>query len=300
MKWTILCIVSLFVCRLYGQDTLYQSRALIASKNLQEAYTLLNEYSKTNKDSTTLILHADLCYELEFYDMAANKYIELLTLLPHNFYARKQLALCCSLNGNFKTAAEQWEIVCKQQPTEKYNWYFLAQAQTKLSNEDAAIIAWSNAIVIDTFFTDALIARSKLYLKNKKYEAALSDIDTCLKVLQYQDYLFNDRGLALIGLKRYKEAERMFEANIKHNEKNVHAWFGVGMCYSAQRNYLKAIDAFDIAIALKPDFEIAFFRRGLAKLELNKSVQGCEDLMQAHSLGYPDALFYLKKYCNRD
>lgn len=300
MKWITLWILSLFVYKLHAQDTLTQSKSLIAAGKLQEAALLLNTYCKSNTDTTALLLCADTWYELGIYNTALEHYTSLLYITPNNLYARRQRALSASLHGNYKSAAEEWKQVCGLLPADKYNWYFLAQAQSNLSNDDAALVAWNKAIKIDTFFTEALIARSKLYLKTKKYEDALSDIDSCLKVLQYQDYLFHDRGLALLGLKRYKEAERMFETNIKHNEKNVHAWFGIGMCYTAQRNYVKAIDAFDIAVTLKPDFEIAYFRRGLAKLELNKQNLGCEDLMKAHNLGYPDALFYLKKYCNRD
>jgi tetratricopeptide (TPR) repeat protein len=74
----------------------------------------------------------------------------------------------------------------------------------------------------------------------------------------------------------------------------------LGNVYQGSRSYAKAIDAYDVCIALRPDFELAYFKRGLSKLEINQQERGCEDLQQALSLGYVDALMYLKKFCGRE
>ncbi len=294
-------LISLFTITLSakGQDTLSICKGLVEQGKFHEASIIIDAFCEHHDDTNAFLLCADTWYTLEMYDQAAKRYTSLVYLTKQPYEHIRKRALCLSLSEQYKPAEKEWQRVCTIQPNDKYNWYLLAQACKNLSEDERAIQALTKAIVIDSVFSDALTARSKLYLRQRNYQLALQDIDTCLKLLQYQETLFHDRGLALIGLKRYREAERMFNTIIKHEEKNAHAWFGLGSVYHAERNYEKALDAFDITISLKPDFEIAYFKRGLVKLELNNQT-GCDDLLKAHQLGFPDALFYLKKYCNRD
>jgi tetratricopeptide (TPR) repeat protein len=280
-----------------AQDTLTISKQLISEHKLNEAVVLLDEYNNHHTDSTALILTGDTYYLLNFYEVAANRYTELLLLHPTHFYTLKKRAMSYYMASLFKQAHTEWTKVCRLQPDDKYNWYFLALINQQLGDDKGAIKSWSGVIKQDTFFVDALTARSILYLKTRQYRLALSDIDSAIKISQFNELLFSHRALALLGLKRYKEAEMMYERLLKYNEKNYHAWFGLGNVYFGATHYAKAIDAYDVCLAINPNFEIGYFKRALTQLELNQEQKACPDLLKAHELGYPDALFYLKKYC---
>jgi aminopeptidase N len=64
------------------------------------------------------------------------------------------------------------------------------------------------------------------------------------------------RGIEHFREQEYIEAEQQFQAAIKLNRGNSWAWYNLGLLYMTQRNWNKALDAFDQALNgnLKPDW----------------------------------------------
>jgi tetratricopeptide (TPR) repeat protein len=283
-----------------AQDTLNSCNNLFGQKNYAKIVLLLDEFVKSHKqDTTAWELCGDAYYEMSLFGNAAQRYTENLLLTKGNQRIYKKRANCYYYAKEYKAARYEWEDVCRMLPDDKTNWYYLGLTYQQIEHYQDGINALTQALNIDSVFVLALQARGNLYLKTQQYYLALGDIDSSLKITQYNEQQFINRGLALIGLKRFKEAEKIYERIIQRNEKNVHAWFGLGNVYHLSRNYAKAIDAFDVCVALRPDFELAYFKRGLSKLEINQQERGCADLQEALSLGYMEALIYLKKFCGR-
>ncbi|MBK8315983.1 MAG: tetratricopeptide repeat protein [Acidobacteria bacterium] len=64
------------------------------------------------------------------------------------------------------------------------------------------------------------------------------------------------RGIEHFREQEYVEAEQQFQAAIKLNRGNSWAWYNLGLLYMTQRNWNKALDAYDQALggALRPDW----------------------------------------------
>lgn len=64
------------------------------------------------------------------------------------------------------------------------------------------------------------------------------------------------RGIEHFREQEYIEAEQQFQAAIKLNRGNSWAWYNLGLLYIAQRNWNKALDAFDQGLngTLRPDW----------------------------------------------
>jgi aminopeptidase N len=64
------------------------------------------------------------------------------------------------------------------------------------------------------------------------------------------------RGIEHFREQEYVEAEQQFQAAIKLNRGNSWAWYNLGLLYTAQRNWNKALDAFDQCLngSLRPDW----------------------------------------------
>ncbi|MFN7944843.1 MAG: M1 family aminopeptidase [Blastocatellia bacterium] len=64
------------------------------------------------------------------------------------------------------------------------------------------------------------------------------------------------RGIEHFKEQEYIEAEQQFQAAIKLNRGNSWAWYNLGLLYMTQRNYQKALDAFDMALNgnVRPDW----------------------------------------------
>ena len=128
---------------------------------------------------------------------------------------------------------------------------------------------------------------------------AIQDYDSALKLQPRSADLYLQRGMALISLKKYKDAISMFNRAIKFKPGYYHAYYSRGRARLEMKEFKTAILDFDTAVAIKPDFEIAYFTRGIAKLELNSLLRdaACADLRKAARLGYGEAYNYIKKYC---
>jgi tetratricopeptide (TPR) repeat protein len=119
------------------------------------------------------------------------------------------------------------------------------------------------------------------------------------------------RGIEHFHEQEYTEAEQQFQAAIKLNRRLSWAWYNLGLLYLTQRNYQKALDAFDEALNgdLRPDWvEVwAYIYRGnawdamdqreRAIAEYNKAVSNGNnyDNAQAVAQGYLAQPFDPKK-----
>jgi tetratricopeptide (TPR) repeat protein len=85
-------------------------------------------------------------------------------------------------------------------------------------------------------------------------------VDPDMKILRSSEELRQGviirRGIEHVREQEYVEAEQQFQAAIKLNRGLSWAWYNLGLLYLTQRNYTKALDAFDQALNgnLRPDW----------------------------------------------
>ena len=60
----------------------------------------------------------------------------------------------------------------------------------------------------------------------------------------------------------------------------------------------EAINDYNKAIGLNPNYGYAYYNRGLAKIRLGQKDDGCLDLYKAGELGFAEAYDLIKQYCN--
>ncbi|MFN0086957.1 MAG: M1 family aminopeptidase [Blastocatellia bacterium] len=96
-----------------------------------------------------------------------------------------------------------------------------------------------------------------IFTKSKPIEII---VDPDAKILRSSEDLRQGvivrRGIEHFREQEYVEAEQQFQAAIKLNRGNSWAWYNLGLLYMTQRNWNKALDAFDQALGgnLRPDW----------------------------------------------
>jgi tetratricopeptide (TPR) repeat protein len=97
------------------------------------------------------------------------------------------------------------------------------------------------------------------------------------------------RGIEHYREQEYIEAEQQFQAAIKLNRQLSWAWYNLGTLYLMQRNYQKALDAFDMALNgnLRPDWiEVwSYIYRGNAWDALDQRARAIAEYNKAISNG---------------
>lgn len=65
-------------------------------------------------------------------------------------------------------------------------------------------------------------------------------------------------------------------------------------------DYKEAIEDYDRAIELAPDYVEAYFGRGVTKIIMMQEKDGCLDLSKADELKHPQAQVTIKQFCNKN
>ena len=113
-----------------------------------------------------------------------------------------------------------------------------------------------------------------------------------------EDYF--TRGLAKYDLEYYKGAVEDFNKAIQLKPDYADAYFNRGFAKNYLRDYKGAIVDLNKAIQLKPDYADAYTYRGAAKFDLKDTIGACADWSKAGELGSAKALTYFKEFCIQD
>ncbi len=116
--------------------------------------------------------------------------------------------------------------------------------------------------------TEAGNERQTVYLKGTSIDFDIQTKSKPVEVIVDPDYkviksseelrqgVIVRRGIEHFREQEYVEAEQQFQAAIKLSRSHSWAWYNLGVLYMTQRNYSKALDAFDQALNgnLRPDY----------------------------------------------
>ena len=142
---------------------------------------------------------------------------------------------------------------------------------------------------------------TKLYRGNK----ALVLLNKVLSLLNKENdvehlmeiKILNNRGKCLIFLNRYEEAIDTYQ---KINELKIDAknYLKIGVCYYNKKNIDEAINNYNKAIELNPNFTEAYFNKGICLSNQQKKEEAIEVFNKAIEIVNNDAELYLNRgYC---
>lgn len=63
-------------------------------------------------------------------------------------------------------------------------------------------------------------------------------------------------------------------------------------------DYLAALKLYDESITINPKYDLAYYNRGITKLNLSDTKGACIDLKKAKELGYKKVEETISKFCN--
>jgi Tfp pilus assembly protein PilF len=118
----------------------------------------------------------------------------------------------------------------------------------------------------------------------RRFREAILDFTKAIELDRMYAAAFNNRGIAYRALKRNEEAIQDFREAIRHDPNDPTAFNNRGNAYKDLLNCEKAIEDFTTAIQLDPSFGLAFANRARCLRQLAKHDQALHDFERAIEL----------------
>jgi tetratricopeptide (TPR) repeat protein len=116
----------------------------------------------------------------------------------------------------FKAAEQYFSSAIKVRPEEPDVYIFRAEAYVALGKNDSAIKDYTQVLKLNPNNALAYYNRGTIYLgKDYDYKKALKDFDALLLLAPKYVNAYINRSLALMGLKRYEDAEKDLDVALK-------------------------------------------------------------------------------------
>jgi len=140
------------------------------------------------------------------------------------------------------------------------------------------------------------LAKHFFYLGNALYEQedfedSINAYSTSLELDEYAG-AYSNRGLAYAELGERKRAIEDYDKAIELNPDFAEAYYNRGIAYAKQQKYNEAIKDFDKAIELNPNLAEAYIGRGVTYAEQQKYNEAIKDFDKAIELNPDDAEAY--------
>ena len=186
--------------------------------------------------------------------------------------------------GLYDAAIVAYTLAILLEPDDADAYYNRGLAKYNLDQYFAAIADYDMAIRLKPDDAAAYINRGLAKANLKQYFAAISDYDMAILLEPDDADAYYNRGNAKVGLEQYFAAISDYGMAILLEPDDAAAYINRGLAKENLKQYAAAISDYDKAIRLKPDFAHAYLYRGLAKYRLGRTWEAKQDLWTAWEL----------------
>lgn len=241
----------------------------------------VNEQELTNSYQKK-IGEADRLYNQKEFLSAITAYSEASLIDPSQTYPRDRireieglLTLQTQTSGETKTDSQ---TVIEDLPGNNFSRTTSSNASVELYNEgleryyesdmNGALEKFTEAIKLDSSFTDAYYNSGFIKLNQGDYEEAIADFDLVISISP-TDKAYFYKGRALLGMNRLEDAVEQFTNAINLNNQFFYAFNNRGNVRFQLGDYQGAIDDFTETLTINTDYVFAYNNRGNARFKLN-------------------------------
>jgi tetratricopeptide (TPR) repeat protein len=203
----------------------------------------------------------------ENYRCALAELDEALRLNPRHYWSAVQRGICHMELKEYLVAAADFGQCIGLWPDFAWSYFNRGCVFNQVGRKAEALADFTAALQRDPRFTPAAFNRGLVSLELKQYAAALDDFDRARTLGWHDAMLQASRGMALEGLKRYKEADAAFAAAFaqappRPDPARARLCWSYGFAVS-ERLPQKARTAFDDVLLQEPNNPHALYGRAM-------------------------------------
>lgn len=174
----------------------------------------------------------------------------------------------------------------------------LARLYLKMEKHEAAEKLYDN--MLSEHPDDPSVLLGRAYLRNhmEKFEASMEDINMYLLRMPRDKDALKLKADNFFFMKDFASASAIYGNLLQTDTLNAGLMADYGHCLLQQKKYAEAETVLTRAIRQKNDAPAyAYLGRGLARYNLGRGQEACEDWQKSKMLGEVRALTYLEQYC---
>ena len=250
---------------------LLDGASYVKNKQLDKAIEEFRGAIKISPESENADAYYGLAYtykELEQYQKAAQNFKKVISLDPDDATTYVELGIILSQNlRKYQEAAENFERATKLKPEYVNAWINLGVVRKKMGLIKEAVKCFKKAIILEP---DNLLAHYNLggtYLAMSDKQAVLREYDI-LKVLD-AELAQNFKNHIETGVDDPEGAEKILEKK-RRKIKDAKKYAELGRSYTKAKNYIKAIENYEIAAKLYPTSAVIWSNLGVCYRSLEQ------------------------------
>ncbi|MDM3844989.1 MAG: tetratricopeptide repeat protein [Aphanizomenon gracile PMC638.10] len=181
----------------------------------------------------------------------------------------------------YSEAIQAFEAAIKQKPKFIHLAYYgKGLALGSSGKYPEAITAFEQAVKSQPDFVPAWLYLSAVYRESNQLDKALAAINKAIQLQPNNPNLYNEKYAVLSDLKKYREAEAAINKAIELSPRAAF-YLNRGVVRDELGNKQGAIDDYNLAIKINPNYEPAYNNRGNARNELGDKQGAIDDYNQA-------------------
>jgi tetratricopeptide (TPR) repeat protein len=185
---------------------------------------------------------------------------------------------------------------CQPSPTPKV-LYSQAYEKAKMGSYQSAIVDLNRAIVLDSTFADAYLLRGKIKVSLGKNTEACKDAKKAADLGNKEAALICQQYCQVMTEDEVAHAIRSDDSLAKLYPNRPEPLYNISNVYFDARQYQKAIEYCNKAIAVDSTYAPAYYNKGACLLNLGEKVKGCLLIDKAAGMGY-DLAIKIKPKCD--
>lgn len=169
--------------------------------------------------------------------------------------------------GSYDAAVMLMQRAIELEPESAYNVMLFANIGTafrELGKNEDAIAAYSSALNYAPLLTPVLQSRAVLYVEEREYRKAITDLSLILDVDSVNENALLLRGYSHNCMEQYADAERDYEKLCRVYPDNKEGKMGLAIVYGNMGKYEEAIQIVSaLAVAFPEDAEVYMIRANI-------------------------------------
>lgn len=275
-----------------------KAKSLSKLKRFEEALSLLSKVKKYTMASELTDLYICESFILEMmkdYDTMYDVLKKAIFLDPKHEEALDRMLLCTELGRKYEESIVFFQHIIEMEPYSYLAWYNLGHAYNYIGEYEKGINALEYSFIINPNFESGYMDCAELCIQENQYERAYHIYEECNNIFGPDSEYITSMANCFIKMGKVEKTKYLLAKAIRLDPYNDEAYYLLGECYSKEKNWYSAINAYHKAVNIDERCEDYYFGLAKAYVQVENYTKAVYNFNKATKNG-PEQSYYWSEY----